>query len=110
MKPFELLLQDNFAVRQLLDVYLEMRRHFQELGYSESDLNNPPHYTIKMINLHDKFHNKFKYLLNYVNDYGFEITREELVQYIQPLLMKINEVTPLSDVDYKRDDSGDEDY
>lgn len=95
MKPFEQLLEDNLAVNQLLNVYLELRLHFKELGFKESDLDNPPKYTATMMNLHDKFTNKFNALLRYVNDYGFNISREELVQYIQPLLMKINEATPL---------------
>lgn len=110
MKPFEELLQDNHSLRQLLDVYLEMRHHFQELGFSEDQLDNPPTYTIQMMNLLDKFQDKLKSLHNYVKDYGFDISRQELIEYIQPLLMKINELTPLSNVGYKRDDSGDEDY
>lgn len=110
MKPFELLLQDNMSVRKVLDVYLELRQHFQELGYSESDLDDPPEYTITMINLHDKFTNRLNSLHQYIKDYGFDISREELVQFIQPLLMKINEITPLKDGDNKRDDSGNEDY
>ena len=34
-------------------------------------------------------------ILRRLKDYGFDISREELINYIQPLLMKINEVTPL---------------
>jgi hypothetical protein len=109
-KHFELLLQDNTVLRELLDVYLELRQHFQELGFSESQLENPPIYTKEMMGLHQEFIHKLDYLLRYVKNYGFDITREELVRYVEPFLTKINELTPLSDVDYKRDDSGDEDY
>lgn len=110
MKPFETLIQDSFSLRQLLDVYLEMRKHFQDLGFSESDLDNPPTYTTTMMSLHDLFSHRLKSLHQTVKDYGFDISREELVQYVQPLLMKINELTPLKDGNSKRDDSGDEDY
>jgi hypothetical protein len=107
MKPFEKLLEDNISLRQALDVYFELRQHFQELGFSESQLDDPPSYTFKMMNLFDKFQNKMNYLLSYVKDYGFEITREELNDYIKPLLMKINEVTPLKDGSNERDNTGD---
>ena len=110
MEPWKELLQDNHTVRQLLDVYLELRRHFQEMGFSESDLDDPPTYTIQMIDLHEKFRNRLDRLLQYVKDYGFDISREELIKYVQPLLMNINELTPLSDGNSKRDDSRDEDY
>lgn len=95
MKPFEQLLEDNESVRQLLNVYLELRLHFKELGFKESDLDNPPTYTTTMMNLHEKFTGKLNALLRYVNDYGFDISRQELINYIQPLLIKINEATPL---------------
>jgi len=47
MKPFEKLLEDNISLRQALDVYFELRQHFQELGFSESQLDDPPSYTFK---------------------------------------------------------------
>jgi hypothetical protein len=110
MKPFEILLQDNMSLRQLLDIYLELRKHFQEMGFSESDLDDPPTYTIKMMGLHEKFSHKLNSLHNYIKDYGFDISREELVNYIQPLLMNINELTPLKDGNTERDNSRYEDY
>lgn len=110
MKPFEKFLADASSLRELLDVYLELRQHLQELGFSESDLNDPPNYTMKMMNLQDRFQNRFKALIQLVKDYGFEVTKEEVQGYVMPLLQKINELTPLKDGNTKRDDSGDEDY
>ena len=95
MKAFEKLLEGNITLRKLLDIYTELRLHFKELGFKESDLDDPPQYTVNMINLHEKFSNELNALLRYVVDYGFDITRDELVKYIQPFLMKINEITPL---------------
>ena len=95
MKPFEKFLSDKSDVRELLDIYLELRQHFQELGFSESELNNPPTYTTTMMNLQEKFNHKFKSLFQLIKDYGFKVTNDEVKSYIMPLLLKINELTPL---------------
>lgn len=97
MKPFELLIQDSLALRQLLDTYMELRQHFQELNFKESDLDDPPTYTTKMMNLHDRFSGRFNTLHKLISDYGFEISRDELRDHIKPLLLKINELIPLDD-------------
>jgi hypothetical protein len=110
MKPFEKFLSDASALRELLDVYLELRQHLQELGFSEDELNSPPKYTAKMMNLQERFQNRFKSLFQLVKDYGFEVTKEEVQDYVMPLLQKINELTPLRDGNIERNDSGDEDY
>lgn len=109
MKNLELLLANNYELRQLLDVYLELRLHFQEMGFNESDTEDPPYITPKMINLRENFQHRLIILLNYVNDYGFDINKKELVEYIKPLLIKLNEITPLQNGNNKRDDTGDED-
>ena len=108
MEPFHALIEDSLALRKLLDVYIELRKHFQELGFSESDLDEPPTYTPTMMNLHDKFSSRLKSLQQTISDYGFDVSKEEVVGYVKPLLMKINELTPLKDGNYKGNDSGDE--
>lgn len=109
MKPYFELIQDSLALRNLLDVYLEMRNHFQELGFSESDLDDPPTYTMKMMRLHDRFTDRLNSLHRMISDYGFNIERDELVNYVHPLLLKINEITPLKNGDNKGNNTGDED-
>jgi hypothetical protein len=109
MKPYFELIQDSLALRNLLDVYLEMRKHFQELGFSESDLDDPPTYTMKMMRLHDRFTDRLNSLHRMISDYGFNIERDELVNYVHPLLLKINEITPLKNGDNKGNNTGDED-
>lgn len=99
MKPYFELIQDSLALRNLLDVYLELRKHFQELGFKESDLDSPPTYTATMMNLHDRFTNRLNSLHRMISDYGFEIERSELIDYLEPLLKNINELTPLKDGD-----------
>jgi len=109
MKPYFELIQDSLALRNSLDVYLEMRKHFQELGFSESDLDDPPTYTMKMMRLHDRFTDRLNSLHRMISDYGFNIERDELVNYVHPLLLKINEITPLKNGDNKGNNTGDED-
>lgn len=95
MKLYKKFLEDSFALRQLLDTYLELRQHFQELGFSEDQLETPPHYTRKMMNLFHKFNDWKTSLLNDAKSYGFNINFNELSTYLTPLLEKINEITPL---------------
>ena len=99
MKPYVQLIEDSLALRNLLDVYLELRKHFQELGFKESDLDSPPTYTAPMMNLPDRFTNRLNSLPRMISDYGFDIERSELIDYLEPLLKNINELTPLKDGD-----------
>ena len=95
MKPFVKFLNESSNVRELLDIYLQLRQHFQEMGFMSSELENPPKYTTKMMLLHGEFTNKMKSLLRLVNDYGFKVSQNELAEYMTPLLNKIDELTPL---------------
>ena len=97
MKPFEKFLNDTLGTKELLEIYLELRREFQELGFSEGDLEKPPIYTPKMMNLFHKFGDTQKALFNQVNSYGFDITFDEFMEYMKPLMEKINELTPLKE-------------
>jgi hypothetical protein len=102
MKPFEKFLSSATDVRELLDIYLELRQHFQELGFSESDLKSPPTYTPKMMTLFHKFNDVQMALFNKVKSYGFDITFNEFTDYMEPLMYKINELTPLKENGYNQ--------
>ena len=95
MKPFEKFLENNSSLRELLDIYLELRRHLQEEGFSEEELERVTSPTLKMMLLHERFNDKKNTLFKQIKDYGFEIHQGELTAYIQPLLNKIDEITPL---------------
>jgi hypothetical protein len=110
MKPFEKFLNDTLGTKELLETYLELRQEFQRLGFSENDLEKPPTYSPMMMELFHKFGDTQKALFNQVKDYGFDITFTELVNYMKPLMEKINDLTPLSKNGYnKRGDNWDED-
>jgi len=62
-----------------------------------------------MMSLQEKFQSQFNSLIRFIIDYGFDVTKEEVQDYIMPLLLKINELIPLRDGDTERRDKGDED-
>jgi hypothetical protein len=110
MKPYEKFLNESIGLKELIEIYLQLRQHFQELGFSVNDLESPPTYTAKMMNLHQRFQSAQKALFKQVNDYGFNTSMEEFVEYMGPILAKIDEITPLSHGNYKRGNQGDEDF
>ncbi len=110
MKPYKIFLNESFGLKELVEIYLKLRQHFQELGFSEKDLENPPTHTPLMMSLFHKFGDTQKALFQQVKDYGFNINWNEFTKYMQPILNKIDEITPLSHVNYKRRNQGDEDF
>jgi hypothetical protein len=111
MKPFEKFLESSVTMRELLDNYLELRTHLQEEGYSQEALERVFRPTLKMMRLREEFISKKNALFKQIKDYGFEIHQGELTEYIQPLLNKIDEITPLKEYgDNERDNIGNDDY
>jgi hypothetical protein len=104
-------LENNVNLRGMLDTYLELRLHLQEEGYSEEALEQVAYPTNKMIELRERFVSKKNSLFKQIKDYGFEINQGELSRYIQPLLNKIDDITPLKENgNNERNDIGNEDY
>ena len=111
MKPFKKFLSHSSLLRELLDNYLELRTHLQEEGFSQEELERVVRPTNKMMELRERFISKKNALFKQIKDYGFEIHQGELTEYIQPLLNKIDEITPLKEYgDNKRDNFGNDDY
>ena len=104
-------LENNVNLRGMLDTYLELRLHLQEKGYSQDALEQVAYPTNKMIELRERFVSKKNSLFKQIKDYGFKINHGELSEYIQPLLNKIDEITPLKEYgDNERDNIGNDDY
>ena len=110
MKPFEKFLESSVTIRELLDTYLELRLHLQEEGFSQEQLKRFMQPTIKMMTLREKFTNKKNALFRQIKDYGFDVTSDELNEYILPLLSKIDDITPLNNGNNERRNQGDEDF
>jgi len=63
------------------------------------------------MNLFHNFGDEQKDLFKQLKDIGFEnVDWTEFNQFIQPILQKINDITPLSDGNNERGNQGDEDY
>ena len=110
MKPFEKFLESSVTLRELLDTYLELRQHLQEMGFSQEQLSRFMQPTVKMMSLREKFTNKKNALFRQIKDYGFEIEVDDLNEYITPILANIDQLTPLSHGNNERGNQGDEDY
>ena len=111
MKPFEKFLSHSSLVREILDTYLELRTHLQEEGYSQKELERVKTPTLRMLLLYEKFNEQKRTLFKQIRDYGFEIHMADLIEYIQPLLNKIDEITPLrDDGNNERNNIGNDDY
>ena len=85
MKPFEKFLNHTLGAKELLEIYLELRQEFQELGFSESNLEKPPIYTPKMMTLFHKFGDLQKALFKKVETGGFkEFKLNDSIKYLPP--------------------------
>lgn len=110
MKPYEKFLNESFGLKELIESYLQIRKHFQGLGFSQKDLENVTDVTSEMMKLYQNFQNNQKALFQQVKDYGFDMDWNDFTEYIKPILSKIDEITPLSHGNHKRRNQGDEDY
>jgi hypothetical protein len=111
MDMIDKFLENNVSLRGMLDTYLELRLHLQEEGYSQEELERVVRPTTKMMTLREKFIITKNALFKQIKDYGFEIHQGELSKYIQPLLNKIDEITPLKENgNNERDNIGNDDY
>jgi len=102
MKPYEKFLNESIGLKELVEIYLQLRQHFQELGFSQKDLEKPPTYTPLMMTLFHRFGDRQNALFQQVKDYGFDIDWKDFIQYMTPILSKIDEITPLSHGNHKR--------
>ena len=109
MKMWQKYIEKTDAIKPILTEYLKLRRWFQLYEWSESDLSNPPFYAEEMMNLRTSFTNKIGKLYNDIKDLGLDISRAEFNNYLNPFLIKIDEITPLKNGNNKRRNQRDED-
>jgi hypothetical protein len=110
-KDWKFFLGEMKELREILDMYLELRMHFQELGFTEKELERPKTYTDKMHNLRINIAALNHALLKKVNNYGFDVDEKKYNDYILSFFQKINDLTPLKENgDNQGNDKWDEDY
>jgi len=97
MNAWKRLASDSIEKQRMLNLYFELREEFKNLGFSEEDLVAPPTYSNKMWHLKSLFEKNQMSLLKKINDYGFDVSSKEFIEYMEPELHKINQLTPLND-------------
>ena len=95
MKPYEKYLSYTNKLQDLLDIYLTIRMIVKDLGWSEQDLENPPFYPNNLMSAFQRFEEKNKYLFNDTKSFT-NVSWNEYLSYVQPLMKKIDELTPLN--------------
>jgi hypothetical protein len=94
MKPYEKYLSHTNKLQDLLDIYLTIRMIVKDLGWSEQDLENPPFYPNNLMLAFQRFEEKNKYLFNDTKSFT-NVSWTEYLSYVQPLMKKIDKLTPL---------------
>jgi len=79
----------------LEEIYFRIRLVLQREGWSDVDLERPPYYPQDLMSLFHKFQNENDKLHKTLSDYGFDIDSNDLLNYIQIKLKKIDDITPL---------------
>ena len=87
-------MSETSELREVLDLYLALRKHFQEMGFTEKELERPKTYTETMMNHRINIAATLDRLFKKTNSYT-GVTKAEFNQYMESLFAKINELTPL---------------
>jgi len=95
MKAWEIFANENKSTSNLLRFYTELREEFKRLEFKEEDLANPPSYSNKMWHLKSLFSSNLSSLIKDIKSYGFNVSPEEIHNFLMPKLEEINKQTPL---------------
>lgn len=97
MDPWKKFIEELGIVDKLIEVYFNIRLIFQREKWSTKDLERPPYYPQDLMRLFQIFSNERDNIFNTVREYGFNVDSNDLTNYIQDKLKKIDETTPLND-------------
>lgn len=84
------------ADEKLLNIYRLLREEFQKEGWSEKDLERPPYYTKRIMQLYEAFGVERKRLGMEINSYFGDIELSDYMGYIENKMRDINDETPLN--------------
>lgn len=91
------------ADKDLVDAYRELRIWFQNAGWSEEDLKNPPYYNAELMSLVAHVQTEqVKFINEIMAFFGDTISKKELGTYILNRLNMVNDETPLSDSNFPK--------
>jgi hypothetical protein len=95
MEAWKILVKELDLTEDLEENYFQIRKIFQREGWTQKDLERPPYYPQELMSLYHKFHNERDVLLKTIRDYGFDVDKSEVNEYIIKKLSHIDDITPL---------------
>lgn len=96
MNVWKNFIEELNLTEKLEEIYFRIRLVLQREGWSDKDLERPPYYPQDLMTLYHKFSNERDTLLKTIKDYGFDVDSDNLLNYLQNRLKKIDEITPLN--------------
>jgi hypothetical protein len=104
MDNWKKFVEDTLAAQEILQKYLELRLMFQELGYTEKQLERISSGPERMFEIRAEIAMLVRDLKKQLKGFGFDIQDEDLMLYLQSKMNKIDLLTPLIDGSKERDD------
>lgn len=97
MNVWKNFIEELNLTKKLEEIYFRIRLVLQREGWSDKDLERPSYYPQDLMSLYHKFQNERDVLLKTIKEYGFDVDSNDLINYIQIKLKKIDDITPLRD-------------
>ena len=95
MNVWKNFIEELNLTKKLEEIYFRIRLVLQREGWSDKDLERPSYYPQDLMSLYHKFQNERDVLLKTIKEYGFDVDSNDLINYIQIKLKKIDDITPL---------------
>lgn len=95
MKTWKIFVNELQLTEDLEELYFKMRKIFQREGWTEKDLTSPRYFPQDLLRLHSKFAPKISEIIQTIRDYGFDVDKSEVNEYIIKKLSHIDDITPL---------------
>lgn len=83
------------GLNEMASAYAKLRKVFQKLGFTESDIRKPSYYTRDMFVYRDELNYIMIKLKKELELYGFEVGEKEFNEFIQNKLSKVDLEYPL---------------
>ena len=105
MKTWKIFVNELQLTEDLEELYFKMRKIFQREGWTQEELSSPRYFPQDLLKLHSKFAPKVSEIIQTIRDYGFNVDKSEVNEYIIKKLSHIDDITPLrkEDGDNTRD-------
>lgn len=95
MKTWKIFVNELQLTEDLEELYFNMRKIFQREGWTEEDLTSPRYFPQDLLKLHSRFTPKISEIIQTIKDYGFDVDKSEVYEYIIKKLSHIDDITPL---------------